>query len=167
MEFREIQPNEIVGNVFDRIGRQWMLITAGKLEKCNTMTASWGGLGVLWGKNVATCYIRPQRYTRTFVEQEEFFTLSFFGEDYRQALNLCGTKSGRELDKIAQAGLTPTTCDCGSVFFKEAELVLCCRKIYTDIIKPENFLEPSIKANYPNEDYHHLYIGEIVKVFVK
>jgi flavin reductase (DIM6/NTAB) family NADH-FMN oxidoreductase RutF len=167
MGFREIKPNETQGNVFEMIGCQWMLITAGNQEKCNMMTASWGGLGFLWNKNVATCYIRPQRYTREFVEREKYFTLSFFGEEYRKALNLCGSKSGRDIDKIAEAGLTPAFCDCGGVYFEEANVVLCCRKIYTDVFKPENFLENSIEANYPDKDYHHIYIGEILKVFVK
>ena len=166
--FKEIEPNEIKGNVFETIGKQWMLITAGNSEKCNTMTASWGGLGVLWNKNVATCYIRPQRYTREFVEREENFTLSFFGEEYRSALALCGSKSGREIDKIAQAGLTPAFCDgFGGVYFEEASLVLCCRKLYTDVIKPEHFLDKSIETMYNNKDYHHIYIGEILKALTK
>src|SRR5699024_11934868 len=100
MMFTRIDPKELNKNVFSLIGDRWMLITAGTREKCNTMTASWGGLGVLWGKPVATVYIRPQRYTMEFVEGSEFFTLAFFGEAYRKALALCGSKSGREIDKV-------------------------------------------------------------------
>ena len=94
----KIDPKTITENVFSLIDEDWMLITAGTAERCNTMTASWGGLGVLWRKNVATVYIRPQRYTFEFVEREDYFTLSFFGGDYRPQLALCGSKSGREVD---------------------------------------------------------------------
>ena len=97
--FTRIDPKALEGNVFSMIGEQWMLITAGTKEKCNTMTASWGGLGVLWGKPAATVYIRPQRYTREFVENGGYFTLAFFGPEYRQALNLCGTKAAGRLTR--------------------------------------------------------------------
>ena len=102
---KRIDPKEIGQNVFSLIGDQWMLITAGSRERCNTMTASWGGLGVIWGAPAATCYIRPQRYTKEFVDREEYFTLCFFGEEYRKALSLCGSKSGRDVDKFAACGL--------------------------------------------------------------
>ena len=102
---KRIDPKEIGQNVFSLIGDQWMLITAGTAEQCNTMTASWGGLGVLWGAPMATCYIRPQRYTREFVDREEYFTLAFFDEEHRKALALCGSKSGREVDKVGSAAL--------------------------------------------------------------
>ena len=104
--FGRIDPKELNQNVFSMIGEQWMLVTAGTAERCNTMTASWGGLGVLWGKPVATVYIRPQRYTLEFVEREDCFTLSFFGEEYRKALALCGSKSGRDVDKVKECGFT-------------------------------------------------------------
>lgn len=104
--FSRIDPKELDQNVFSMIGEQWMLVTAGTVERCNTMTASWGGLGVLWGKPVATVYIRPQRYTLEFVEREDCFTLSFFGEEYRKALALCGSKSGRDVDKVKECGFT-------------------------------------------------------------
>ena len=106
---KRIDPKEIGQNVFSLIGDQWMLITAGTAEQCNTMTASWGGLGVLWGAPMATCYIRPQRYTREFVDREEYFTLAFFDEEHRKALALCGSKSGREVDKVRECGFTVKT----------------------------------------------------------
>ena len=98
---------EINENAVKLIGKEWMLITAGNMENYNTMTASWGNIGFLWGKPVATIYVRPQRYTLEYIEREECFTLSFFPEQYRKALNICGTKSGRDTDKVKEAGLTP------------------------------------------------------------
>ena len=99
MAFREIAIDELKLNPFTKIGTQWMLITAGDEKKHNTMTASWGAMGVMWGKNVVTVYIRPQRYTKQFVDSQDTFTLAFFGESYKRALNICGTKSGRDCDK--------------------------------------------------------------------
>jgi len=165
--FKVITPEEISENTFKAIGKDWMLITAGSIEKCNTMTASWGGLGVLWAKNVAICFIRPTRYTYEFIEKADTFTLSFFEEKYRKALQLCGTKSGRDIDKVAAAGITPVASDSVSVYFSEAKLVLECRKLYYQDINPENFLDKEIDKNYPNKDYHRMYVGEIIKCLVK
>ena len=122
--FHEVDPNSLQENVFSLIGRDWMLITAGTAERCNTMTASWGGLGVLWGGPAATIYVRPQRYTKEFLDREEYFTLSFFGQEHRQALSLCGSKSGREVDKVKECGFTVQTARCGAPYFEQARLVL-------------------------------------------
>ena len=104
MALKEVKIEDLTFNPFTKIGKEWMLITAGNEEKHNTMTASWGGVGIMWGMNVATAYIRPQRYTKGFVDAEDMYTLSFFQEEYRKALNLCGTKSGRDCDKDKEAG---------------------------------------------------------------
>lgn len=150
-------------NVFTLIGAQWMLITAGTEECHNTMTASWGGLGVLWNKNVATCYIRPQRYTREFVDREGAFTLSFLGEEYRKELQFCGSKSGRDVNKEKECGFTPVYGEYGAPYFKEAELVLECRTLYRGEILPECFMDTALcESNYPEQDYHKMYMGEIV-----
>lgn len=155
-------------NVFSLIGEQWMLITAGTAERCNTMTASWGGLGVLWGSDVATCYIRPQRYTYEFVEGSDFFTLSFFGPEYRQALAICGSKSGRDVDKVKECGFTVCTGEGGAPYFAEAELVLVCRKVYWQDMDPAHFLDPETDGKwYPEKDYHRMYIGRIVEAYRK
>lgn len=167
MAFKEVKIEELTFNPFTKIGKEWMLITAGNEEKINTMTASWGGLGVMWGKNAATAYIRPQRYTKEFVDREEAFTLSFYDEKCRKALNLCGTVSGRESDKISEAGLTPCFVD-GVPAFEEAEMIFVCRKMYHDEIKPEKLIEKEIDGKwYPQKDYHTMYIAEILKVLVK
>lgn len=165
--FERIDPKSLDQNVFSLIGDQWMLLTAGTGEKCNTMTASWGGLGVLWGKPVATVYIRPQRYTLEFVEREEKLTLAFFGEEYRKALALCGSKSGRDIDKVKECGFTVETAD-GAPYFAEADLVLVCRKTYWQDMDPTHFLDGEIDSKwYPEKDYHRIFIGEIETVLKK
>ena len=162
--FQKIDPKQLDGNVFSRIGDQWMLITAGSGARCNTMTASWGGLGVLWHKPVATIYVRPQRYTYEFVEREDYFTLCFFGPEHRRALALCGAKSGRDVDKVKECGFTVETGEGETPYFAQAELVLVCKKLYRQDLDPACFLAPEIEDNYPEKDYHRMYIGEIVEV---
>ena len=164
---RKIDPKALDKNVFSAIGDQWMLITAGTAERCNTMTASWGGLGVMWGAPAATCYIRPQRYTKEFVDREEYFTLAFFGEEYRPALSLCGSKSGRDVDKVKECGFTVKSAACGAPYFEEAGLVLVCRKRFAQDMDPENMPREIKDKWYPQRDYHTLYIGEIVEVLVQ
>lgn len=166
-KFREISPMEITENTFSMIGHDWMLITAGNLQKYNTMTASWGGLGVLWGKKICFCVVRPHRYTYEFMEREGSFTLSFFDEQYRSALNFCGANSGRDVDKAAAAGITPMEDVTGRVHFEEARCVIECKKIYFQDLEPENFLDADIHKSYPNKDYHRMYVGEITRVLVK
>jgi len=161
-KFKEISPEEIQDNVFKLIGSDWMLITASSMDSYNTMTASWGGLGVLWGDNVSFCFIRPQRHTYNFIEKSEYFTLSFFDEKYKDALQFCGSHSGRDVDKAKATGLTPVEED-GTIYFSEARLVVVCRKIYYQDIEPSNFLVPNLKNNYLNNDYHRMYIGKVIK----
>ncbi len=164
---KEIQINDLNMNPFIKIGKEWMLITAGNEENFNTMTASWGGMGVLWNKNVAYTFIRPCRYTFEFTEKEEFFSLSFFEEAYREALTLCGRKSGRDCDKIKEASLTPVFVD-GVPCFKEASLTLICRKMYSQEMSKECALSEEVAKHYgENEPYHTFYVGEIVKALTK
>ena len=165
--FKTVDPKELKDNVFSLIGDRWMLITAGTGEDLNTMTASWGGLGILWGAPAATCYIRPQRYTKEFVDREEYFTLAFFEEAHRQALALCGSKSGRDVDKVKECGFTVRTAPCGAPYFEEASLVLVCRKRFAQGMDPANIPEDVKASVYPTQDYHTMYIGEIVEVLQK
>ena len=160
--FTQIQPDQIDQNVFKLIGADWMLVAAGTAENFNMMTASWGGMGVLWNKNICWCVIRPQRYTFQFVEDNDMFSLSFFDEEHRAALKHHGTVSGRDSDKMQNSGLTPIVDDSTGVYFEEARLVLACRKIYYQDLEPANLLDPTIQANYPQKDYHRMYFGEIV-----
>lgn len=162
----KIDPKTLTINPFDAIGRQWMLITAGDGENCNTMTASWGGMGILWNLPVVTAYIRPQRYTKQFVDEQEYFTLSFLPEQYRQELAYCGRVSGRNEDKIAHCGFTMEMAECGAPYFAEAELVLVCRKLYCQRMQSEFFLDGSVEEKcYPQRDYHDMYIAEIVEAY--
>jgi len=166
MDFKETTPEQLVENPFKLIGKDWMLITAGTPGAFNTMTASWGGLGVLWERKVAFCFIRPTRHTYAFIERSQNYTLSFFDESYRKALQYCGSHSGRDTDKIKGAGLTPVN-EGDAVYFNEARLVLVCRKLYFQDISPDRFLDPKIHDMYPQKDYHRMYVGEIVKSLVK
>ena len=164
---KEIKPEELTKNPFHMIGKEWMLVTAEKDGKVNTMTASWGGVGIMWGKPVAYVFIRPQRYTKEFVDQEELFTLSVLGSEYRKALNYCGTVSGKGIDKIKEAGLTPYSVD-GTEGIAEADMIMVCKKMYHDTIKPECFIATENDTKwYPEKDYHTMYIAEVQKVLVK
>ena len=163
--FREILPTEME-NAIKLIGTDWMLITASDGEKANTMTASWGCLGVLWNKNVCIAFIRPQRYTYEFAEKATHLSFSFFEEEYRDALKLCGTKSGRDIDKFCESGLT-VVYDNGVPVIKEAKLILECKKLYADDIKEDKFIITELLKNYDKKDYHRFYVCEIEKVLVK
>ncbi len=168
-KFKHIGTSDIDCNFFDAIGDEWMLITAKDKNtgKYNTMTASWGGIGVIWKKRVFCCVIRPQRYTYEFAENSDIITLSFFGEGYRSALNFCGTKSGRDYDKAKETGLTPRDDIEDGVYFDEAKLVLVGRKLYAGDLDEDCFIDKSIiPACYPGKDYHRAYICEITDVLM-
>lgn len=158
-------------NVFEQIGKKWMLVTAGTKEKNNTMTASWGGLGWLWNKPVAFVFIRPERYTHGFIEQSDRLTLSFYPENLRKALQLCGSKSGRDTDKVAETGLTPCVIETGAVTFAEAEITLDCRKIFKTSMQTDNFIDKEILNCWYNDkpggSLHDVYVVEIESVYEK
>lgn len=165
--FRSVKKDGITDNVFKLIGNDWMLVTAGPPDDYNTMTASWGGMGVLWNKNVCFVFVRPSRYTYEFMEKNQTFSLSFFTEEWRNALTVCGTKSGRDIDKAKETGLKPFPAGNGTTGFEQARLIIECRKIYFQDIKPEKFLDPSIERNYNGSDYHRMYVGEILDIKMK
>ncbi len=164
---KSIKPEELQKNVFSMIGKEWLLVTAEKEGQVNTMTASWGGLGVMWGKNVAFIVLRPQRYTKEFVDAGETFSLSVLGEEYRKTLNYLGTVSGRNEDKVGKSGLTVEHEE-ETPYFGEADTVLVCRKLYAQQYDPSCFIDKSCDERwYPEKDYHTMYIAEIEKVLVK
>jgi flavin reductase (DIM6/NTAB) family NADH-FMN oxidoreductase RutF len=166
--FKEVSIYSLKDNVFQRIGKDWMLITAGSKEHFNTMTAAWGGWGFLWQKPVVFIFVRPNRYTYEFTEKNDFFTLSFFEPKYQDILQFCGTNSGRDVDKIKETGLIPLNTDNGNVYFQQSNLVIECRKLYYDDIEPGKFLDSSLDAKmYPKQDYHRVYTGEVISCMVK
>lgn len=168
MSLKAIDMKELKFNPMTLIGKEWMLVSAGNEKSFNTMTAQWGHLGAIWNGDMPTSviYLRPQRYTRTFVDKENYYTLSFFDKEYKKDLMYLGTHSGRDEDKLAKTSLTPVFSD-ESVYFKEAKMVLVCRKIYRDKLHEESFIDQDIlKKNYPEHDFHYVYIGEIVKAYV-
>jgi flavin reductase (DIM6/NTAB) family NADH-FMN oxidoreductase RutF len=161
-----LKVKSLTDNVFKLLEDDWMLVSAGNPSKHNMLTASWGAFGILWNKPIAIGFIRPQRYTIEFLEQSETFTLSFFTEKHRKALEYCGSHSGRTSDKTKDSGLTPLYTDKGSVYYAEARLIVECRKLYVDSIKPENFvIQDLVKNIYPKADFHKFFIGEIISCF--
>lgn len=171
MRLTKKEISEFSFNPFTKIGKEWMLISACDEKrtdkKINTMTASWGGVGVLWNKNVFFCFVRPQRFTKEFIDAQNTVSLSFFDESYRNALTKCGRKSGRDCDKIAEAGLHASAKD-GAVFFDEARLTIVGKKLFAQTLDENSFIDTSlIGINYPEKDYHTMYICEITEVYEK
>jgi flavin reductase (DIM6/NTAB) family NADH-FMN oxidoreductase RutF len=166
-DLKIIKPEEIQDNIFKLIGSDWMLIAAGNMQKYNMMTASWGFCGVLWNKPMAAIFIRPQRYTLEFTESNETFTLNFFDETYRSILQTMGKESGRNTNKMSVDGLQALESNHGGVYFKQARMVMECKKMYYDDLKPSLFLNPDIEKMYPKSDYHRFYFAEILNSMVR
>jgi flavin reductase (DIM6/NTAB) family NADH-FMN oxidoreductase RutF len=167
---------EFPGSPAARIGDEWALLTAASGAGWNTMTVSWGGLGVLWSRDVAFVFVRPHRYTFEFINAASLFTLSFFDQSRRGALEFCGANSGRDADKAGQTGLSPVTFKAGkaagaggfAVGFKEASEIIVCRKLYTHDFNPAAFLDPAIEKDcYPQKDYHRMYVGEVLSLMTR
>lgn len=149
--------------IFSQFDKKWALVTAGTREKFNAMTISWGGLGTLWGKPVASVYVRTSRYTHDFLDDNDYFTVSFYPEECRRILSVFGSQSGRDIDKMHFAGLTPVEAG-PSVTFKEAEATLLCRKLCRQPLELSNLPEEVIKAYYQGDAPHDLYLGEVVEI---
>lgn len=168
---KKIEVSELTENFFETISKEWMLVCAGDANQYNMMTASWGGIGWLWNKPVAFVFIRPERYTFEFTENNDFMTLSFLGKSpkAREVYNLCGSKSGQDIDKTLESGLTPYPLEDGKcVTFEQARLALACRKLYADNLAPEAFLDPSLNERWYGKQggYHKMYIVEITGAWI-
>lgn len=150
-------------DAFDEFGNQWALVTAGTLADHNSMTVSWGGVGCLWGKHVATVYVRPNRHTYGYFEANDHFTVSFYPEEYKMALGIMGSKSGRDCDKDKESGLTPIPCG-ETVTYQQARRTLLCRKLFAQDMDPEHFTPEVIRRFYGTEPAHKMYIGEIIEI---
>ena len=161
---KEIKVRDIQENFVKLIANDWLLIGAKKENETNMMTASWGMIGNLWNKEVINVYVRPQRYTYEFMENADTFSCSFFDESYRDQLNLCGTKSGRDIDKVKECNFDLEIIENAPVY-QQAKLTFICRKIAVYDLDPTQFKDESINKHYKN-DYHRVYTGEIIKVLI-
>lgn len=159
-----------IGRILQRIDKEWMLLTAGTPDNLNTMTASWGGIGVLWGRPMATIFVRPERYTYQFVEEQDYFSIAFFPPEQKTNLTLCGSKSGRDIDKVQACNFTVASGETGGVYFKEADLALICRKLYRapmEFTNMQNFTPADFYSDKPGGGLHTIYMGEIVEIINK
>lgn len=167
MAWREIRPGEGTGNVFNTVGKDWLLVGAGDEKGHNAMTASWGLMGVLWGEPVAEVFIRPSRYTKKFVDENEYFSIQVLPEALHGAHKVFGSMSGRDVDKVKESGLTPVFTE-KAPYYAEARTVLILRKLYAEPFKEEAFLVPETREkNYPERDYHTAYVGKIEKILIR
>lgn len=165
--FQDVTPEFMECNPFEKIGKEWMLVTAGDEEKANTMTASWGGMGVMWGKNVVYVVIRQSRYTKEFIDKQGSFSLSFLGEKHRNMLKYLGSVSGRTEDKLKEAGVELNFRN-GVPFVDQGNLALICKVMSATPLKPEGFLDEGIhKQWYSDQDYHTLYIAEVTDILAR
>lgn len=167
--FKDINVNELGFTPFDIKDKNWMLVTAAKADgTVNTMTASWGGFGVMWNKNVVFVVIRPQRYTKEFVDNADSFSLTLFDNSYKKDLGYLGKVSGRDENKIEKVGFNILKNKEGIPFFKEAETAIFVKKLYIQPMGGEFFLDQKITETwFPQKDYHVLYIAEITQVLKK
>ena len=163
---REISVTNLPKSPIEMIGKDWMLITSGDKQNYNTMTASWGGVGVLWNKNVVFAFVRPSRHTFSFLNSNEYFSLSFFDEKYRDVLSYCGKYSGRDVDKAKECNITAQFSE-DAPYFAEADTVIICKKLYIQDMTEDCFIDKALLSNYNGDDYHRVFIGEIVKVLKK
>jgi len=166
--YTHISYKEFEKEAIKLIGDEWMLVAAGKLNSYNMMTANWGGLGWLWNKPVAFIFVRPQRFTYTFTEKEDYFTLTFFQEKHKDVLKIMGSKSGRDFDKMNYKGLTAIQTPSNSIAFNEAYIILECKKIFATRLQENDFVDVNIvDKSYPQKDFHTMYIGEIINIWIK
>ena len=165
--FRSL-PTAEFSPLFARIANDWMLISASDGERVNSMTASWGWFGILWGKQVAICYVRPQRYTYELTERADRLTLAFFDKEHHKSLAYMGTHSGRDGNKYAATGLHIVKDENGTPLPAEAHTIVVCKKLYAGRLQESDFVDTSIiDAHYPNKDFHQMYICEIERVLVR
>ena len=160
--FQPFPTEQLEFNPFEKIGKDWGLVSAGTKRKANTMTVSWGGVGVLWGKNVVFIFIRDSRYTKEFIDAGEFFSISFMDKSHKEALDYCGSHSGRDEDKVAKAGLT-WAYKHSIPYIDEGNFILLCQKIAAVKLTEDTFISPQIKKWYTEGDLHTMYVGEILE----
>ena len=165
--FQKININDLKFSPDSLLSRGWFIVSAGDSTNFNEMTISWGAFGTVWALPTVTIYIRNTRYTYQFLENNKYFTLCAFGEEYREKLEFIGTKSGRDIDKVAATGLTPRFTALGTPYFEEAWLVIECEKIYWNDIDRKNLFAEAQKMYTDPKETHRMYIGGIVNVWEK
>ncbi len=165
MAFKEIKAKDLGENFIKSIADEWMLITAGNEDGYNMMTASWGFVGEMWGNDTVIAAVRPQRYTMEFIDKNDYFTLSFYG-DKKDIHKVCGSLSGRDVNKTEMTGLTPVFSD-DTVYFDEARLVIVCKKQYVAPLTEDGFIDKQILDKWYNGDLHNMIFGKIEKVLIK
>ncbi len=156
------------GNFIKDIAFDFMLLAAGNGASFNMMTANWGGVGYIWNKPALFCVVRPERYTFEFMEKSEFFTASILKDEFKAAHRICGTKSGRDADKVKETGLEAEFTKLGSpVFFRQARLTLECRKMYADFLREDAFIDKSLFPKWygAKGNLHKMFIAEIVNAW--
>lgn len=153
-------------DIFNKLDKEWALLTAGNKDDFNTMTVSWGAMGTIWGKPSVTVYVRESRYTLGYLDNNDYFTLSFYPESYKKDLGILGSKSGRDGDKVALTRLTPESVE-NSMSFKEAEITLVCKKRYKQFMDFEAYPEDVKETYYSDHDIHYMFIGEVVDIIQK
>lgn len=153
-------------DIFNKLDKEWALLTAGNKDDFNSMTVSWGAMGTIWGKPSVTVYVRESRYTLGYMDKNDYFTLSFYPESYKKDLGIMGSKSGRDTDKVALTSLTPEPVE-NSMSFKEAEITLVCKKRYKQLMDYEAYPEDVKEAYYKDHDIHYMFIGEVVDIIQK
>ncbi|MFI3226789.1 MAG: flavin reductase family protein [Clostridia bacterium] len=163
---QEIKVTDIDKNAFEILGKRWALVTAGDKDDFNTMTVSWGQMGVLWFEYVTSVYVRPTRYTYEYMEKNDYFTISFFTNEYNKDLQYLGTVSGRDEDKVAKTSLTPAFLD-DTVGFEQAEYVIVCKKAHVTDITRDQFVDKKVESVYTDDNLHRAYTGVIKKVYKK
>ena len=168
MRFKKIEKKDLQLNPIHMFADDWPLLTAGNEEKgYNTMTISWGHIGAVWNAPTIVVYVRPQRYTKAFMDDNELFTVSILPAEYKKALAYLGKVSGRDEDKVSKVGITPVY-DQDTTYFEEAKMVFICRKLYRASVKEDGFLDQSVMDSmYPEKDFHDMYVGEIIEILVE
>jgi flavin reductase (DIM6/NTAB) family NADH-FMN oxidoreductase RutF len=167
VNLKSIDVKDFSPRIFHLFDDQWLLLACGDFSKkhFNAMTISWGSMGIMWNRPFVQVVVRPTRYTLEFMNRYDSFTVAAFDESHRDALNLLGSRSGRDGDKIAASGLTPIASQkVASPSFAEAELVLECRKLFWQDIDPTHFVDASLEKHYPKKDYHRMFFGEVVEI---
>ncbi len=165
MNRKSIELTELNLNIFSKVLSRGALLCAGTMDDANCMTIAWAQMGVLWHKKVFSVYVRPTRHTFSYMENNNDFTVNFFTGEYKEALSICGTQSGRNIDKFQQSNLDKIKREkTTSPGIDQACLIIGCKTIGAYNIDPNQFIDASLDRNYPNKDYHRVYIGEILEI---